>query len=339
MAAAAPTRLSGPQKCAVLCMALGTEQAARVLQLLSPSEVEAVSKEIATLPTVGADLVDQVLEEYHDVSRAVESIARGGVEYAREILEQAVGSVRAKTILERIQEQITETGLTRLRKASPDILLSVLRGEHPQTVALILAHLDVRQAAGVIEAMDPELASDVLYRVARMEKVSPDMLAIVELGLASKADLSLSQEMKLSGGPEAVANVLNLASASVEKQLMETLGGRDATLAQQIKGFMFVFEDLKLLDNRAMQRILRDIDGKELALALKATSEELKQKIFANMSERASAALKEEIEFLGPVKVKDVEAAHTRIIQIVRGLEEAGEIMIGGRGEADDVIA
>jgi flagellar motor switch protein FliG len=330
--------LTGPQKCAVLCMALGTEQAARVFQHLSTSEVEAVTREIAQMPLVGADVVDGVLEEFSGVSRAVESIARGGMEYAREILEQALGSVRAKGILERIQEQMTETGLKRLKKASPDILLSVLRGEHPQTVALILAHLDTKQAAGVIELMEPELAADVLFRVARMEKVAPEMLAIVEQGLASKADLSLSQEMKLSGGPEAVANVLNLASATVEKQLMESIGGRDAGLAQQIKGFMFVFEDLRLLDNRSMQRILRDVDSKELALALKAVSPELKEKILTNMSERAAAALQEEIEFLGPVKVRDVEGAHTRIIQVVRGLEEAGEVSIA-RGEEDGVIA
>lgn len=340
MSTARAERLTGPQKCAVLCMALGTEQAAKVLQLLTPDEVEGVTREIASMPSVGAELVDGVLVEYHDVSRAVESIARGGVDYAKEILETALGSVRAKSILEKIREQLTETGLTRLRKASPDILLSVLRGEHPQTVALILAHLDLRQAAGVIEAMEPELASDVLFRVARMEKVSPEMLAIVEQGLAHKADLSLSQEMRLSGGPEAVANVLNLTSASVEKSLLETIGGRDSGLAQQIKGFMFVFEDLKLLDARAMQRLLRDIDSKELALALKATSEELKQKIFTNMSERAASALKEEIDFLGPVKVRDVEAAHQRIIQIVRNLEEAGEIAVTGRGgEGEDVIA
>jgi flagellar motor switch protein FliG len=234
---------------------------------------------------------------------------------------------------------MVETGLKRLRRAAPDVLMSVLRGEHPQTLALILAHLDIRQAAGVIEAMEPELAADVLFRVARMEKVSPEMLALVETGLGSKADLSLSQEMTLSGGPSSVANVLNLTTPSLEKTLMEALGVRDADLANQIKGLMFVFEDLKLLDGRAMQRVLRDIESKELALALKAASDELKQHILKNMSERAAAALTEEMEYLGPVKVKDVEAAHLRIVQSVRALEEAGEIVISGRGGADDVIA
>jgi flagellar motor switch protein FliG len=165
------------------------------------------------------------------------------------------------------------------------------------------------------------------------------MLALVETGLGSKADLSLSQEMTLSGGPSSVANVLNLTTPSLEKTLMEAIGVRDAELANQIKGLMFVFEDLKLLDGRAMQRVLRDIESKELALALKAASDELKQHILKNMSERAAAALTEEMEYLGPVKVKDVEAAHLRIVQSVRALEEAGEIVISGRGGADDVIA
>jgi flagellar motor switch protein FliG len=331
--------LSGAQKCAVLCMVMGTEQAAKVMQLLTPAEVENLSREIAGLPRVPAPSVDGVLQEYREVSRAVASVAQGGVDFARAILEQALGPQRARAILERIQHQMVETGLKRLRRAAPDVLMSVLRGEHPQTLALILAHLDIRQAAGVIEAMEPELAADVLFRVARMEKVSPEMLALVETGLGSKADLSLSQEMTLSGGPSSVANVLNLTTPSLEKTLMEALGVRDADLANQIKGLMFVFEDLKLLDGRAMQRVLRDIESKELALALKAASDELKQHILKNMSERAAAALTEEMEYHGPVKVKDVEAAHLRIVQSVRALEEAGEIVISGRGGADDVIA
>lgn len=334
-----PETLTGGQKCAVLCMVLGTEHSAKVMQLLTPTEVEDLTREIASLPRVKGDVVDEVLQEYREFARAVQSVAQGGVDYARQVLEQAVGAPRAKVILERIQEQLTETGLKRLRKAQPDVLLGVLRGEHPQTLALILAHLEVGQAAGVIEVMDPELAGEVLFRVARMEKVSPEMLALIEAGLGSKADLSLSQEMKLSGGPSAVANVLNLTTPSLEKNLMDAISSRDPELANHIKGLMFVFEDLTLLDGRAMQRMLRDIEGKELALALKAASEELKQHILKNMSERAAAALQEEIEYLGPVKVKDVEAAHMRIIQAVRSLEEAGEIVVGGRGGGDDVIA
>ncbi len=334
-----PEALSGGQKCAVLCMVLGADQSAKVMQLLTPAEVEDLTREIASLPLVKGEAVDGVLQEYREFARAVQSVAQGGVDYARQVLEQAVGSSRAKVILERIQEQMTETGLKRLKKAQPDVLLSVLRGEHPQTLALILAHLDVGQAAGVIEVMERELAGEVLFRVARMDKVSPEMVALIEAGLSSKADLSLSQEMKLSGGPSAVASVLNLTAPSLEKSLMDAIGSRDPELANQIKGLMFVFEDLKLLDGRAMQRVLRDVEGKELALALKAASEDLRQHILKNMSERAAAALQEEMEYLGPVKVKDVEAAHMRIIQTVRTLEEGGEIVLSGRGGGDDVIA
>jgi flagellar motor switch protein FliG len=330
--------LDGPQKAAVLFMAIGADQAAKVMQLLNPDQVEMLGREIAAMPAVAADVVDNVLSEYREVAHAVQQLAQGGVEYAKRILDQAYGPARAKEMLDKIRESITESGLRRLKRASPEVLLGVLRGEHPQTVALIMAHLDFRQASAVIEAMEPELASDVLFRVARMEKVSPEMLALVESGLASKADLSLSQEMTMSGGPLAVANMLNIAGPTLEKTLLEMMGQRDQKLVEQIKSLMFVFEDLSLLDARAMQRLLRDIDSKEIALALKVASPELQTKILSAMSERAAEALREEMEFLGPVKVKDVEGAQARVILQVRQLEEQGEIQIMGRG-SDELVA
>ncbi|MDX2192478.1 MAG: flagellar motor switch protein FliG [Gemmatimonadales bacterium] len=334
----APETLTGPQKAAVFCMALGKEQAAKVMQLLPPAAVEIVGREIAELPNVPPHLVDGVLEEYRELARAVTSVAHGGLDSAREILEEALGPARAKEVLERIKSQLSDAGLKRLKKATPDILLSILRGEHPQTIALILAHLESKLSAAIIEQLEPELAADVLYRVARMDKVSPEMVHLVESQLASKADLSLTTEMTLSGGPLAVANVLNIAGPTMEKQLLESIGRRDAKLVEAIKGLMFVFEDLITLDKKAMQRLLRDVDGRELAMALKVASEELKRHIFENMSERASEALREEMDMLGPVKVKDVEAAHGRIIGMVRSLEEAGEIQLSGRGGDTDVV-
>lgn len=330
--------LTGAQKAAVLCMSLGTEVASKVMQLLAPEQVEVVSREIAAMPMADTRTVESVLVEYRQVARAVQSLSEGGLLRAQEILEQSFGSNKAKQILERIKEQLTDTGLKKLKKAAPEVLLSVLRGEHPQTLALIMAHLETKQAAAVIEVMDTDLASDVLYRVARMEKVAPDMVAVVESGLSSKTDLTLSQEMTLSGGPAAVAKVLTLASGSVEKAIIESITQRNHDLAQQITNLMFAFEDLTGLDGKSMQRILRDVDSKELALALKAASEELKQHIMKNMSERAAQALQEEMEFLGPVRVKDVEAAQQRIIAAVRTLEEAGEIVLGGRGGDDELI-
>jgi flagellar motor switch protein FliG len=331
--------LSGAQKSAVLCMALGPERSARVLQMLSGREVEVVSREIAGMPVVGADRLTGVIQEFQQVSRAVESVARGGVDYAQQILEQALGPAKAKAILDKIAEQLVDTGLKRLRNAAPEVLAGILRGEHPQTIALILAHLEVRLASAVIQHMDPTIASEVLYRVARMDKISPEMLLLVEAGLSSKTDLSMSEEMTLSGGPEAVAKVLNLTGGSLEKELLESIGTRSADIANQIKALMFVFEDLLLVDGRGIQRVLRDVDAKELALALKAASEDLKRHIKSNMSERAAQALEEEIEMLGPVRVKDVETAHARIIEAVRALADSGEIMIRGRGGNDDIIA
>lgn len=331
--------LTGAQKAAVLCMSLGTEVASRVMQLLGPDQVEAVTKEIAAMPMADTRTVEEVLLEYRQVAKAAQSLSEGGLHRANEILESSFGPQKARAVLDRIKDQLTDTGLKKLKKAAPEVLLSVLRGEHPQTLALIMAHLDLKQGAAVIEVMDTELASDVLYRVARMEKVAPEMLAMVEAGLSSKTDLTLSQEMTLSGGPAAVAKVLTLANTMTEKAILESITERNHEMAQQITNLMFSFEDLTSLDGKAMQRILRDVDSKELALALKAASEELKQHIMKNMSERAAAALVEEMEFLGPVRVKDVESAQTRIITAVRALEETGEIILGGRGGEDEVIA
>lgn len=339
MATATKDPLTGAQKAAVLCMSLGTDVASRVMQLLGPEQVEAVTKEIAAMPMADTRTVEEVLLEYRQVAKAAQSLSEGGLHRASEILESSFGPQKARTVLDRVKDQLTDTGLKKLKKAAPEVLLSVLRGEHPQTLALIMAHLDLKQGAAVIEVMDTELASDVLYRVARMEKVAPEMLAMVEAGLSSKTDLTLSQEMTLSGGPAAVAKVLTLANSMTEKAILESITERNHEMAQKITNLMFSFEDLTTLDGKAMQRILRDVDSKELALALKAASEELKQHITKNMSERAAAALVEEMEFLGPVRVKDVESAQTRIITAVRALEETGEIILGGRGGEDEVIA
>lgn len=330
--------LSGRQKSAVLCMALGAEASAKIMQHLGPEEMEIVSREIARTPAAGADVVDAVLGEYHEVLRAVASIAEGGVDYAKQILESALGPQRAKTVLERIQENMVETGLARLKRAAPDLLHGAIRGEHPQTIALVLAHLDPHLAAGVVEAMDQEISGDVLFRMARMEKVSPEVLEMVELALGGSSDLTLTQELTASGGPAAVAKVLNSLPGTLEKGLMESIAQRGPETAEQIRNLMFVFEDLKNLDGRSMQRLLREVEGKTLALALKAASEVLKQLILGNMAERAAATLKEEMEMMGPVRVKDVEAAHASIVAIARDLQEQGEIMLE-MGSSDEIIA
>ncbi len=330
------SRLSGTQRAAIVCMALGTELAANVTAKLTPEEVEAISFEIARLEHVSAHVADAVLQEWLQVIRAAESITEGGVQYAREILEAVFGPTKATLILKRIQDQLADTaGLHRLRNADPQQLGNMLRGEHPQTVALILAHLEPQHTAAVLKEVGIPMGTEVVYRMARMEKVSPEMLQLIERSLGSE-DLSISQGMSASGGPAAVAAVLNLVSPTLEKELMEGVTERDRVLSEQIKNLMFVFEDIVTLDDRAIQRLLREIDSKELALALKAASDALKAKILGAMSQRAVAALKEEMEFLGPVRMRDVEAAQASVVAQVRSLEEAGEIVI--TAGTDDLV-
>jgi flagellar motor switch protein FliG len=333
-----PDQLTGRQKVAIVCMALGSDAAAKLTQKLAPEEVDAISFEIARMENVGGPLVEAVLEEWLTRMLAADSLASGGLQVAREILEKAFGPRKAQQVLERIQSQLTSSaGLHRLRNADPQQLGAMVRGEHPQTIALILAHLEPQHTAAVLKELDTDVGSEVVYRMARMEKVSPELLQVIERSLGSETDLHVSQGMSTSGGPAAVAAVMNFTAASLEKALLDGVHAKDPTLCEQIKNLMFVFEDIASLDSRALQRLLRDVDSKELALALKVASDELKSKIMGAMSQRAVQALQDEMELMGPSRLKDVEAAQTNIVTIVRRLEEAGEIVIGG-GEDDLVL-
>jgi flagellar motor switch protein FliG len=338
-ALSAPQRtLTGRQKAAVLCMMLGSEAAAKITQRLSQDEAEAISYEIARLDAIGSDVAESVLVEWLELTLALDSVSAGGLEYAREVLEKAYGAARAKEILKRIQNQIADTaGMHRLRKADPQQLGSMFRSEHPQTIALVLSHLEPQQTAAVLKELDPATGSEVVYRMARMEKVSPEMLHLIERSLGSEADLGLQQGMATSGGPAAVAAVLNYATSSLEKTLLDGVAARDAKLCDEIKNLMFVFEDLTSIDDRSLQRLLREVDAKQLALALKQASEELKTQIMGAMSQRAVQALQEEMEFMGPVRLRDVEVAQAAIVAQVRALEESGEIVLNGGGD-DQVI-
>jgi flagellar motor switch protein FliG len=330
--------LTGPQKAAVLCMALGKEQGAKIMQLLSPPEIEAIGREIASLRSVRSAVIENVLAEYQSAARTVQSETQGGVEYAKELIEAAIGAERAAGTLARIRDRMAPTPIGRLNSTAPETVVGILRGEHPQAVALVLARLDATHAASVVERMDQTLAADVTFRMARMDKVSPEMVTAIEAGLGSKVDLTTTSDLLPSGGPNVVAKMLNCTSPALEESLLSGISQRDAELAGMIRDLMFVFEDLTLFDGRATQRLLREIDTKELALALKVASDGLRQQIFKNMSERAGSAVQEEIELLGAVKVKDVEAAHQRIVQTVRTLQEAGEIPVVRRGAVDAVV-
>lgn len=330
-------RLTGRQKVAIVCMAIGTEHAAKVTANLHPEEAEIVALEMAQLDRVPPSIIDSVLAEWLELTIGVDSLSTGGVEFAKDVLEAAFGVAKAQQILKRIQGQLADSDrFGRLRRADPQQLGTTLRGEHPQTIALILAHLDPSHVAAILRELDPALGGDVMFRIAKMEKVSPEMVSLVERAIGSEADLAFSQGMSSVGGPAAVAAVLNLVSSSLEKEVLDLVAEKDAHLSDQIKNLMFVFEDLSTLDDKSLQRLLREVDVKQLALALKAASPELKAKIMQTMSQRAVAGLKEEMEFLGPVKMRDVEAAQTDIVSKVRALEETGEIVISAG--TDDVI-
>lgn len=328
---------TGRQKLALVCMAVGPAAAARLTGPLTAEEAEALSFEIAQVDRVEPEVMDAVLAEWLEATLGAATLTSGGLEFARDVLERGFGRQKADQIMWRIQAQMADTaGLHRLRKADPQQLATTLRGEHPQTAALVMAHLDAAHTAAILRELPGPFGGDVLFRMAKMEKVSPEMLQLIERALSSETDLNFQRGMSAAGGPAAVAAVLNLVSGTLEKELLEGVGERDAALCEQIQNLMFVFEDLTALDDKSLQRLLREVEAKQLALALKAASVELKGKILGAMSQRAVGALNEEMEFMGPVKMRDVEAAQTAIVTQVRKLEETGEIVLSAGG--DDVL-
>lgn len=329
--------LTGAQKCAILCGTIGKEFSSEVLKRLSEAEAEEISREIARLDVISWDTAKTVVEEFNALMRGVEWVGEGGVEYARDLLAKAYDQERANEIIRRIQKDLEDTGLNRLRKADADFLVNLLRGEHPQTIALILAHISPKRTADVISGFGVDLAAEVLYRMARMDKVNPDVLGLIEMSLGDRAALNLDHEMRAAGGPAAVAEVMNYVSGATEKALLDKLSARDPEIAAQIEELMFVFDDVVLLDDRAIQRVLQEVEMSDLALCFKKASEEAKNKILANMSQRAIQNLYDEMAYLGPVRVKDVEAAQARVVAKIRQLEAQGEITFGG-GIGDDAI-
>lgn len=328
--------LTGRQKVAILLMAVGEEASAQITKNLDPDEVEAISFEIAKMDRVPPDVVAAVLDEWAHTEEAAVSLAQGGVDFARRVLEKAFGPSKAAQILKRIEAQLHDhISLTHLRQADPQQLTAIIRNEHPQTIALILAFLDPGQTAAILKEVDPKVGSDILLRIARMERVMPDVLRIIEESVGAESDLSMAGDGSAAGGPEAVAEVLNLLSAGTEKDLLDGVAEQDLELSEQIKDLMFVFEDITKLDDKGITRLLRDVDTRELSMALKLASDELKERILGSMSSRARDSLLEEMEFLGPVRVSDIEQAQASIVKMARALEEAGEIVIGG---GDDMV-
>lgn len=333
-----PASLSGTQKAAILLISLGAELSAQVFKAMNEDEIEELTTEISRLPNVPALTTGDVLEEFQQMALAQEYIAQGGVAYASEVLERALGPKRAREILERLKGQIQPAAFEIVKKVDPKNLLDFIRREHPQTIALILANMDPKQAAQILSELSPELQSDVVLRIATMDKTNPEVIKQIESILENRLSSLFTQEVSISGGVKSVAEIMNRLDRSTERTLLGTLQDQDGELAENIRRLMFTFEDIVHVDDRGVQRILKEIDQRDLALALKAAGAEVAGKIFKNMSERAATLLKEEIGYLGPVRLRDVEESQRRIVEVVRRLEESGDIIVQGRGGQDDVV-
>jgi len=327
--------LTPKQKAAVLLMSLDVDTAAKVFKQLNLEEVEQIALEITNMQDLPQNIVDQVLEEFYHLMTAQSFMLEGGLEYAQQILEKSYGYEKAKEIVEKIRVLTSVRGFSILKKADPQQLANFLTKEHPQTIALILSHLPPDLVAEVLAEFNEQLRIETVLRIAKLGKVSPQLLQEVEHVVDQIAEQTLSQNLASAGGAQLVANILNKSNTTIAKSLLEHIEEKDYGLALEIKRLMFLFEDIVTLDDRSIQRVLRDVDKRDLALALKVADEKVKQKIFKNMSERAAAVVKEELEFMGPVKLKEVEAAQLRIVDIIKRLEEQEEIVIGGRGRED----
>ena len=330
--------LSGAQKAAVLLVQLGKAKSAAVLKSLRESEVEEVLNEIARLKGVPTETVDAVFEEFQTLASARRYYAQGGMDFAREVLEATLGADRAKELLERMKASLVEMPFEFLRRADARQVLSFLQDEHPQTVALVVAHMRADQAAIVISGMPDELQADVAHRVAVMETTSPDVVRRVEAILERKLSSVLqSTDASAAGGLKPLVDIINHADRATERLILEGLERRDPALAEEVRSQMFMFEDITTLDDRSVQLVLRSVDSKELATALKGVSQDVRGKIMANVSERAAANLTDEIDLMGAVRLSTVEEAQAKIIATIRSLEESGQILLS-RGDRDEFV-
>jgi flagellar motor switch protein FliG len=330
-------RLNGRQKAAVLLISLGPETAAKVYKHLREEEIEQLTLEIANVRKIDVEQREEIIEEFHQICVAQEYISKGGIEYAKDILEKALGQQKASEIINRLTASLQVRPFDFARKADPSQILNFIRNEHPQTIALVLSYLEPAQASIILSALPSELQADVARRIAIMDSISPEIITQVERVLENKLSTMSMHDTSKAGGVDAIVEVLNGVDRGTERSILESLELQDPELAEEIKKRMFVFEDIVNLDNRSVQRIIRDVDSNDLMLALKVASEEVRELLFQNMSKRMADTFKQDMEFMGPVRLRDVEEAQQRIVGIVRRLEESGEIVIS-RGGGDDVI-
>ena len=328
---------NGIQKAAILLIALGPEKSASIFKHLKEDEIEELTLEIANTRSVSPQTKESVLNEFYQVCLAQQYIAEGGIGYAKELLDKALGSDKAQEVITKLTASLQVRPFEFVRKTDPSQVLNFVQDEHPQTIAMILSYLSPAQSAMILGALTPEKQADVAKRIAKMDRTSPDVIKEVERVLERKLSSLINQDYTIVGGVDAIVGILNTVDRGTEKHIMESLEIEEPELADEIRKKMFVFEDILLLDDRAIQRVLRDVDNNDLAVALKGANEEVQNVIFKNLSKRLAAMIREDMEFMGPVRMKDVEEAQQKIVGIIRKLEDSAEIVIS-RGGGDEII-
>lgn len=328
---------SGKEKAAMLLIALGPEKSAQIFKHLKEEEIEQLTLEIANIRTVSPQMKEKVLEDFYQICLAQQYIAEGGITYAKQILEKALGNEKALEVINRLTVSLQVRPFDFVRKTDASQLLNFIQNEHPQAIALILSYLRPSQAAIVLASLPQEKQADVARRIAIMDRTSPDIIKEVERVLEKKLSSLVTEDYTAVGGVDAIVEIINSVDRGTEKHIMETLEVEDTELAEEIKKKMFVFEDIITLDNRSIQRILREVDNNDLAIALKGSGEEVQNVIFGNLSKRLATMIKEDMEYMGPVRLRDVEDSQQKIVNIIRKLEDVGEIVIS-RGGGDEII-
>ncbi len=331
------TGLTGKQKAAVLLISMGPDVSANIYKHLSEEEIEKLTLEISGVRKVGPKEKEDIVDEFHTIALAQDYISQGGIGYAKTVLEKALGSDQAQAIINRLTSSLQVKPFDFVRKADPGQILNFIQNEHPQTIALILSYLEAGQAGQILSELPQDMQADVAKRIALMDSTSPEIINEVEQILERKLSATVTQDYTQTGGIEAVVEVLNGVDRSTERTILDALEMQDPELAEEIKKRMFVFEDIVTLDNRAIQRVIKDVENEDLMLSLKVASEEVKEIVYKNMSKRMVETFTEEMEFMGPVRLRDVEEAQSRIVAIIRRLEDAGEIVLA-RGGGDDII-
>ncbi len=329
--------LTNQQKAAVLFITLGPEYSAMLFKHMNDEEIEKLTLEIANQKQVSHEQKKAVIKEFYQMAMAKDYLSSGGLEYAQNVLEKALGAEKASMIISRLTTSLQVRPFDFLHKTDPSQLLNFIQNEHPQTIALIMAYLDPDQAATILTSLPQDRQAEVAKRIAIMDRTSPDVLREVERVLERKLSALVTQDFTDAGGVKAIVEVLNRVDRTTEKGIVEQLEVDNPELTEEIKKLMFVFEDIVMIDDRSLQMVLREVDTKDLSLALKATNQDVQGKVFKNMSKRAGDMLREEIEYMGPVKIRDVEEAQQRIVNVIRRLEEKGEIVIS-RGKGDEMI-